>query len=59
MSDGSGGGDNRMNGEEVGGEDLCDLLDIGARREVRPVQVVCYRVKDEIGELNLEERRDR
>lgn len=59
MPNGSGGGDNRMNGEEVGGEDLRDLLEIGARREVRPVQVVCYRVKGEIGKLNLEERRDR
>lgn len=40
------------------GEKLHDLLEMGAERKGRPLQVVCCRAWDEIGALDLEERRE-
>lgn len=42
----------------VGGKDLCDLQEMGAERRKRLQQMVCYRCGDEIGGLDLEERRE-
>lgn len=42
----------------VGGEDLCDLLQRGQRKRVRPQQLVCcYSAQGENGVLDLEEMR--
>ena len=43
--------------KKVGGEDLSDPLEMGAKRKGMLLQVVCYRGKDEAGGLSLEERR--
>lgn len=56
---GAGDWDPRMRWGEVRGEDLCDPLERGPRREVRPQQVVGYRTRQETGGLDLEERRMR
>jgi hypothetical protein len=39
-------------------DDLCDLLDKEVMRKGRPEQVFCYRVGDEIGGMDLEERKE-
>lgn len=51
--------DLRMRWGKVRGEDLCDPLEMGTRREVRPQQVVSYRVRHETQGLDLEEKRER
>jgi hypothetical protein len=38
------------------GEDLCDLLGMGAECKGRPQKVVCYRVMGKTRILDLEER---
>lgn len=46
-----------MDVEKVGNKDLCDPPKMAAGKDARPQEVVCYRAWDEIGELDLEERR--
>lgn len=46
-------------GKEVGGEELCNLLEIGAGRDGSLQQVVSYRAGGETGDLELEERKER
>ena len=43
----------------VGGEDLCDPLEMGAEMKMRSPQVTCYRTGNNTGTLDLEEPRER
>lgn len=45
--------------EKFGRKDLCDGLEVVAKRKGKPQQVFCCRGRDEIGELDLEGKRER
>lgn len=60
MATGVWGSNNGMSSEKEGwGEVLSFLLEMGAMRQWRPKQVVCYRAEDENGGLDLEKRREK
>lgn len=45
-------------GRKDRGQDLCDLLEMGAERKGRPQQVFFCRAEGETGGLNLEARKE-